>query len=112
MTSGVRSVESAWPTTITRLRGSPCRRVATSSRQALSTLLRRARLRGKPPEMQVVTSATRAPMRTEQLDSAVPPRPSETRTVTVMVAGGVTPVVSSVASAPVPEMRPALVVQV
>jgi len=72
-------------------------REATSSRHALSTLFSRARFLGKPPEMQVTVSTTGfsgPPMRTVQVDSAVPPRPSETRTVMVTVAGGVTPVLS------------------
>src|SRR6185503_15365505 len=86
MTSGKRSWLSAYPTTITRLRGSALRREATSSRQALSTLFRRARLRGKPPDVQVTAStAFLISGAVEQLDSAVPPRPSETRTVQVPV---------------------------
>ena len=47
--------------------------------------------------MQVTVSTTLfsgAAMRTVQVDSAEPPRPSVTRTVMVTVAGGVTPVLS------------------
>src|SRR5262245_20317314 len=93
-----------------RLRGSWRRREATSSRQALSTLFRRARLRGKPLEGQVMglgACGVGAERRTEQVDSAVPPRPSDTRTVTVIELA-VTPVVSRVTFAPSPVMRPAL----
>src|SRR5947207_5423727 len=96
--------------TITRARGSVRSREATSSRHALSTLFRRARFRGKPPEVQVTASGlatAMAFMRTGQSDEAVPPRPSETRTVTVADAGGVIPVLSKVAAAPVPVQRPA-----
>ena len=49
---------------------------------------------------------------TVSVAEAVPPRPSETVTVTVMVVPQGTPVVSSLASAPLPVTRPALVDQV
>src|SRR6266852_880872 len=96
---------------ITRLRGSCRRREATSSRHALSTLFRRARLRGKPPEVQVIASAltSGARVRTLQVDCAEPPRPSETRTVMVAEEPGAMPVLSKVTDAPVPTMRPAVV---
>src|SRR5262249_7854619 len=115
MTSGKRSLLSAWPTITTRLRGSCASLLATSSRQALSTLLRRARLRGDPPDVQVTASGFGFSghfTRTLSLADAVPPRPSETCTVTVMVVPQGTPAVSSVASAPVPVTRPALADQV
>src|SRR6185369_1000169 len=97
---------------ITRLRGSCRRREATSSRHALSTLLRRARFRGKPPEVHVMASARAtagARRRTLQVVVAEPPRPSETRRVIVADEPGVMPVLSKVTDAPLPTMRPALV---
>src|SRR5262245_54134779 len=96
-----------------RLPGSERRREATSSRQALSTLLRRARLRGKPPDRQVNGSGFLAGSLTTTVhtDVAVPPRPSEAVTVTFTLVPEATPVESNVASAPEPVTRPALAVQ-
>ena len=76
----------------------------------LVDVVQTARFRGKPPDVQVTASGfatATAFMRTGQSDEAVPPRPSETRTVTVADAGGVMPVLSKVAVAPVPVTRPA-----
>src|SRR5262245_25550920 len=94
----------------TRLRGSCFRRVATSSRQALSTLLRRSRFLGNPPEVQVMASAftSGALMLRLQVADAEPPRPSETRTVIVEDEPGAMPAVSQVTAGPVPTMRPAV----
>src|SRR5258706_10914638 len=94
--------------TITRARGSELSRCATSSRQALSTLLKRERLRGNPAAMQETASAGRAgsSKRTEQSDDAVLLWSSVTRTVMLAVAGGVVPVKSNVAFAPEPVTRP------
>src|SRR5262252_6682890 len=98
---------------MTRLRGSALSREATSSRQALSTLLRRARLRGKPPEVQVTASGfcSFCSTRIVQVDCAVPPRPSEAVTVTVTGVPEATPELSKLASEPLPVTRPALAVQ-
>src|SRR6202795_4276472 len=99
--------------TITCDRGSALSRSAMSSRHALSTLLRRDRSRGTPPARQEIASAGFAGTRraTSLLHDAVWLWPSETRTVMVAVAGGVAPVKSSVALAPVPDTRPAVVLQ-
>ncbi len=56
MTSGYFSLLSACPMITTRPRGSCLRREATSSRHALSTLLRRALFAGNPPDVQVIAS--------------------------------------------------------
>src|SRR5262245_47195586 len=112
MTSGFFSPLSAWPTMMTRLRGSCLRREATSSRQALSTLFRRDRFRGNPPDTQTTASgfgASTFPMLTGQVDCADPPRPSDTLTVMVAEAGGVMPVLSKVTEEPVPTTLPAVV---
>src|SRR4029453_6241550 len=96
---------------MTRLRGSLRSLLATSSRHALSTLFSRARLRGKPPDVQVTASGfafSGQRTRTVSVALAVPPRPSETCTVTVIVVSQATPPVSSVVFAPEPVTRPAL----
>src|SRR5688572_27263941 len=97
--------------TVTDARGSALSRCATSSRHALSTLVRRDRLRGNPPARQETASAglCASMRRTEQSDEVVFPRPSETRTVTDAVDGAVTPVKSRVALEVVPVTRPAVV---
>ena len=78
----------------------------------MSTLLRRARLRGNPPATHEMAStragAAGAFMRTGQVASASMPRPSDTRTRMVADAGGVMPVDSKLTVAPVPAMRPAV----
>src|SRR5262245_57757981 len=91
-------------------------RAATSSRQALSTLFRRERLRGKPAETQVTVLAAwvialAASTLTWQRAWAPPPRPSSTAKVAVSTPGGM-PAVSEVASLPCPVIRPELIVQV
>jgi hypothetical protein len=71
--------------------------------------------RGNPEETQVTGSARGVcgqTMRTVSVADAVPPRPSETVTRTVMLVGQETPAVSSVVEAPVPLARPALADQV
>ncbi len=51
-------------------------------------------------------------MPTLQVALAVPPRPSDTRTVALRLAGALTPVVSSLTLGPEPVIVPALVDQV
>src|SRR5258708_805764 len=93
----------------TRARGSDFSREATSSRHALSTLFRRSRFAGNDPAVQVTAGgAFGFSTLNVHFDSAVPPRPSETRTVTVADEPGSTPVESQVALAPVPDTLPAL----
>src|SRR5258705_5811 len=79
--------------TITRARGSALSRCATSSRHALSTLLIRDRLRGKPPATQDTASAFRtgSTSRTDQPEASVLPCLSVTRTGDAAVAGGLAP---------------------
>ncbi len=104
----------AWPTITTRLRGSWRSLLATSSRQALSTLFSRARAFGKPPEVQVTGSGfTFSGHRTltVSLAEALPLRPSDTVTVTVIVVSQGTPAVSRMVVAPLPVTLPALVDQ-
>src|SRR5690242_19371230 len=99
--------------TTTCARGSALSRCAMSSRHALSTLVRRDRFLGNPPARHEIDSAGRvgSRRRTDWVHDVVWPWPSETRTVMTVVAGGVAPVKSNVAVAPVPDTRPAVALQ-
>src|SRR5688572_27969271 len=93
----------------TVLRGSWRRRLATSSRQALSTLFRRSRFGGKPPAVQVevVAGAAGPGTLTGQLAEPMPLRPSDTRTVMFEDEPADMPALLKVTAGPLPDTLPA-----